>query len=412
MIGQQRASRQTITSNTFSPQTLRGLAWVAWSLNILLIIAGILLFYLSGQGAWDLASEVSITIAFACFGTVGLLIALQRPKNTIGWLFCAIGIGTGTTTFSAAYPKYGTVAEHIHPLLPGASLIDGLGNFVWTIDIALFLVFLPLLFPTGRPLSRRWRIVVWLTLIVMALDDLIGIFFSVKIEIFGLVFKGSDANDFVSVLLVMLGISAFVSLILRFIRSRGNERQQMKWLTYGCAGMLALFLGGIFVWNDQTNFTFAVAIVCLPLSVGISILRYRLYDIDRLISRTLIYLLLSALLVLIYLGLVFGLQFILRPITASSNSPFPIVLSTLAIATLFQHLRRALQRVIDRSFYRRKYNAEQVLTTFGATLHTEIELTQLSERLLTVVVETMQPEHISLWLTAPVPRKSMVDTEG
>ncbi|HEX7735203.1 MAG TPA: hypothetical protein VF458_10070 [Ktedonobacteraceae bacterium] len=127
-----------------------------------------------------------------------------------------------------------------------------------------------------------------------------------------------------------------------------------------------------------------------------SILRYRLYDIDRLISRTLIYLLLSALLVLTYFALVFGLQFFLQGITQSS--PVPVVISTLAVAALFQPLRRGIQNVIDRSFYRRRYNAELVLTGFRATLRNELDLVQLSERLLEVVRETMQPEHVSIWL--------------
>jgi hypothetical protein len=151
--------------------------------------------------------------------------------------------------------------------------------------------------------------------------------------------------------------------------------------------------------NDPTNFLFAFAIICLPLSIGISILRARLYDIDRLISRTLIYLLLSALLVLTYLVLVFGLQFLLQGII--QNSPVPIVISTLAIAVLFQPLRRAIQNVIDRRLYRRRYNAEQVLANFGTTLRNDLDLSQLSERLLEVVQETMQPEHISLWLSSP-----------
>ncbi|TMD63619.1 MAG: hypothetical protein E6I91_12620 [Chloroflexi bacterium] len=206
----------------------------------------------------------------------------------------------------------------------------------------------------------------------------------------------SSLSDNINLLGLPLAIAALVSLILRFIRARGREREQIKWLTYGSVIMAVLIIGGFFVWNDPTNITFDLAIMFLPLSIGISILRNQLYDIDRLISRTLIYLLLSALLVLTYLALVFGLQFVLQGITG--NSPVPIVVSTLVVAVLFQPLRKRIQTIIDRRFYRRKYNAERVLTSFGATLQSELDLAQLSEHLLAVVQETMQPTHISLWL--------------
>src|SRR2546428_9592340 len=205
----------------------------------------------------------------------------------------------------------------------------------------------------------------------------------------------SSLSDNINLLVLPLSIAALVSLVLRFIRAKGRERQQIKWLTYGTAIMAVLIFGGFFVWNDTTNITFDLAIMFLPLSIGISILRNQLYDIDRLISRTLIYLLLSALLVLTYLALVFGLQFVLQGITR--NSPVPIVVSTLVVAALFQPLRKRIQAIIDRSFYRSKYDSTSIVTAFSSTLRQEVELDTLRERLLAVVQETMQPTHVSLW---------------
>ncbi|EFH84903.1 hypothetical protein [Ktedonobacter racemifer] len=386
----------------FNQKMARGLAWAAWSISMLLILSATVIWFLDGGNLRQGGHIILTGIAFACFGTVGALIISQRPDNTIGWIFCSVGIGTGITDFSGAYSTYSTI--HGHVLLPGSGIFNWLGDTCWPLNWSLMLVFLPLLFPNGHPLTRRWRIVGWLAAIMTSLAVLIN-----QVAYIGGALSG-DANfttfwvnqgSILNILQLPLTIAAFVSLILRFIRARERERQQIKWLAYGVIILVVLVIGTILFLNDNSplsQYLFDIAIMCLPLSIGISILCAQLYDIDRLISRTLIYLLLSALLVLTYLALVFGLQFTLQGIT--QNSPVPIVVSTLTVAALFQSLRRAIQQVIDRSFYRRKYNAEKVLTRFGATLHNEIDLTQLSQYLLAVVQETMQPEHVSLWLCA------------
>ncbi len=389
-----------LAENMASPGTAHRLAWVVWGICASLILSATVIGCLEVRNLLRDVDIIFTGIAFVLFGTVGALIAWHRPRNTIGWIFCTIGVGTGITDFSAAYTAYGTVKGHLP--LPGTDVFNWLGNTVWPLNWVLFLVFLPLLFPNGHLLTRRWRIVGWLAAILALLSILTGALSVVTVELFGKVipadFWDSLASN-INLLELPLAITALVSLVLRFIRAKERERQQIKWLTYGSVLMAVLLVGGIFVWNDQTNLTFDIAIMFLPLSIGISILRDQLYDIDRLISRTLLYLLLSALLVLTYLVLVFGLQFVLQGITR--DSPVPLVISTLAVAALFQPLRRAIQRVIDRSFYRRKYNAQHVLTRFGATLRSEIDLTQLSEQLLAVVEETMQPAHVSLWLSKP-----------
>ena len=192
-----------------------------------------------------------------------------------------------------------------------------------------------------------------------------------------------------------------ISLVLRFIRAKERERQQIKWLTYGTAIMALLIVGSFFVLNNPDSPTsamiFDLAIMLLPLSIGISILRNQLYDIDRLINRTLVYGSLTVILAAVYVGLVIGLQALLRGIISQDNS-VAIVISTLAIAALFQPLRHRIQRVIDRRFYRSKYDAAKIVAAFSATLRQEVDLDQLREHLVAVVEETMQPAHVSLWL--------------
>jgi hypothetical protein len=376
------------------------LAWVAWGISISLLLLATLIWFLDGGNLLQNIDFICTSIAFGFFGTVGALIAWQRPRNTIGWIFCAVGIGTGITDFSGAYAAYGTVKGHLP--LPGTELFNWLGNTVWPLNWVLLIVFLPLLFPDGRPLTPRWRIVGWLAAVVALLSMLTGDLSVVNVEVFGTVIPASfwdTLSGTINFLGLPLALAALLSLILRFIRAKQRERQQIKWLTSGCVIMIALLVGSIFIWKDQTNLTFDLAISFLPLSIGISILRNQLYDIDRLISRTLFYVLLSALLVLTYLALVLGLQLVLQGIT--QNSPVPIVLSTLVVAALFQPLRRAIQRAIDRSFYRSKYDSTKIVTAFSSTLRQEVELDTLRERLLAVVQETMQPTHVSLWLRQP-----------
>jgi len=211
----------------------------------------------------------------------------------------------------------------------------------------------------------------------------------------------NDLGSLINLLELPLTIAALISLILRFRRARERERQQIKWLTYGTTIMATLIVGGVLLLPDPNGLfqlIFPVAIICLPLSIGISILRHQLYNIDVLINRTLVYATLTALLALIYFGLIFALQDLLGGIIKSNND-VAIVISTLSIAALFQPLRARIQRVIDRRFYRQKYDAARTLAAFSATLRDEVDLHQLREHLVTVVEETVQPTHVSLWLS-------------
>jgi hypothetical protein len=197
--------------------------------------------------------------------------------------------------------------------------------------------------------------------------------------------------------------------VLRFRRANGIERQQIKWLAYA-AVFLAIALSASFVSSyEGVAYLVIAALLCVPLAVGIAILRYRLYDIDVLINRTLVYGALTAALALVYIGSVVLLREVLAPLTGSSEPA--IVASTLAIAALFNPLRRRIQNLIDKRFYRRKYDAAKVLAAFGTTVRDETELERLTAELLRVVDETMQPEFVGLWLREPSSDKMTTQNE-
>jgi hypothetical protein len=395
------------------PGMAQRVALIAWIICVFLILAATVLWFLEGGNLLQSAHIILTGIAFGLYSTIGVLIVWQRPRNTIGWILCAIGLGTAITNFSGAYTAYGGIKGNMP--LPGAEIINWLGITIWPINWVLFLVFLPLLFPDGRLLTRRWRIVGWLAAILALLSILIGWISLTHVELFG---KGIFANfwsnlsDNFNLLVLPLTIVALVSLVLRFIRAKERERQQIKWLTYGTALMAILLIGSVLVIDDANSPIFALiskfAIMLLPLSIGISILRNQLYDIDRLINRTIVYGILTILLALVYFGLVYGLQALARLISGQLfQSPIFIVASTLIIAALFQPLRHRIQKIIDRRFYRSKYDATKIIANFSTTLREELDLTTLSEHLVAVVQETMQPTHVSLWLHKPEQRRQL-----
>jgi hypothetical protein len=397
-------SSERVAGKMASPGIARRVALIVWSICITLILAATVIWFLEGGNLLQSAHIILTGIAFGLYGTIGALIVWQRPGNTIGWILCAIGIGTAITDFSGAYTAYGMVKGYLP--LPGTEIFNWLGNTVWPVNWVLFLVFLPLLFPDGRLLTRRWRIVGWLAAVLALLSMLASWLSLANVEPFG---KGISADfwrslsDNFNLLVLPLTIAALISLVLRFIRAKERERQQIKWLTYGTAIMAILIIGSVLVINDANSpiyaLIFSFAIMLLPLSIGISILRNQLYDIDRLINRTLVYGILTILLALVYFGLVFGLQTLVRLFTGqASQSPVAIVASTLAIFVFIQPLRHRIQRIIDKRFYRSKYDAAKIIANFSSTLRDEVDLNTLSEHLVAVVQETMQPTHVSLWL--------------
>jgi hypothetical protein len=279
---------------------------------------------------------------------------------------------------------------------PALTLPLSLISFLWDSSLGVFL----LLFPSGRLVPRWMGLILLLYLIQAFLSNFPHPF---------------DANSpgwlLLLITLVIYGAIIF-SQIYRYRRvSTPVQRQQTKWVIFGVAVAFGIIIGILAVtflipsYLNSNAFggfiiTFIIwpaALLLIPISIGFSILRYRLYDIDLLINRTLVYGTLTILLALVYFGLIFALQYLLRGII-SQNNDVAIVVSTLAIAALFQPLRHRIQAIIDRRFYRRKYDAAKIVETFSSTLRNEVDLSQLSEHLLTVVQDTMQPAHVSLWL--------------
>jgi hypothetical protein len=284
-----------------------------------------------------------------------------------------------------------------------SSLLVGVGP-------VLAFVLLPLYFPNGKPVSPRWNLVAWIALALLPVLTALSTF-SPGEAVYGRGIPNPLAVDALRPLAdavnpilfgsyIALIFAAAVSLVVRFRRSRGTERQQLKWFTYAAA-----FIPVWFLLNSPIERAFpnlfavvdALVIAGVPVAAGIAILRYRLYDIDRIINRTLVYASLTAMLAALYLGGVVVLQYALRGLTGG-GSQLAVVASTLAIAALFNPLRRGIQSFIDRRFYRRKYDAAKTLASFGARLRAETDLDRLGDDLVGVVQETVQPEHASWWL--------------
>jgi hypothetical protein len=385
----------------------RAASWLAWSLcaaSLALLVAGITILHLR-RPPEDIPLWLAslLAIGFAAYPTVGALVASRRPKNAIGWLLCVVGLAISSSIFLDEYASY---AQSLRSgSLPG----PGVAAFLSTINPGpLLAIFVLLLFPDGRLPSRRWRPVVWLLVAGIALYLIRGTLVlehanPVGVELPRGVFEATSILE--DVLLTAGVVGAVASVALRLWRSRGEERQQIKWLVYAASvvvvGALGLFL------PSPSSFFWAVTLLglaAMPVAVGIAILRYRLYEIDLIINRTLVYGPLTAMLVLFYLGGVVSLQYAFRALTGQ-ESQLGIVASTLAIAALFNPLRRWLQAFVDRRFYRRKYDARKTLEAFAAKLRDETDLEALNNELVEVVRETMQPAHVSLWLRPDTPRR-------
>ena len=286
-------------------------------------------------------------------------------------------------------------------------------SWYWFLLLGLIFIYLPLLFPDGKLPSRRWLPVavlvgiglLGLVVLGMLTDNLSGQDVGYRIEnpigIEGLA-PVEDLPIFavLGVLVFFVGVlAAFASVVVRFRRSRGIERQQIKWFLYAIAPVLTIPLEG-YVPEFVNQIAFGWVLIGLPTAIGVAVLRYRLYDIDVVINRTLVYGSLSVSLVLVYFGGVVSLQYVLRTLTGGS-SQLVIVASTLAIAALFNPLRRRIQSIVDRRFYRQKYDAVQVMAGFSTRLRDETDLAQLNGDLVSVVQDTVQPEHVTVWLRTP-----------
>ena len=391
---------------------LRWIAAVLSALAIAITFATILL-QLGGSGETagaDLGAKIGNVLAGSqplVVSIVGTIIILRQPRNPVGWTLVLGAIGHASQTFAAAYVTLATMHQ-----LPGAAIAawaaDWLDAATWP---TLFLG--TLLFPNGRLLSPRWRAVASTAIVVPLLIAFLRAvtpgpvfpFDSVE-NPFGLPGGAGDLLRTVDLreygnLLGLLFFPTVLSVVLRFRRATGEERQQLKWFAYAVgltAGVMILAVSGVL--GPAADIVSTISITGIPIAVGIAILRYRLYDIDLIINRTLVYAALTASLAMVYLAGVVVLQQAFRAFTGQESS-LAVVASTLAIAVLFQPLRHRIQTFIDRRFYRRKYDATRVLEAFGTATRDEVELSRLSEQLLGVVGDAMQPTNSSLWLRDP-----------
>jgi hypothetical protein len=393
----------------------RSASWLAWSACALSLaltaLTGLLIVLLLRSNTSIYYYWLETSMVALGYSTVGAIVASRLPESPIGWLFCAIGLIFGLSHFSAEYAAYDLLAPSRS--LPAGEAFAWLTSWVWVFGLAL-IVYLDLLFPNGRLPSVRWRWFAWFTAIVLLPAAILtalspGLILSSTLQnplgIEGLPNASKEIEAFMYAL-VVVGAS---SMLARLRHAGRIERQQIKWFAYATAVAISgvilkntvyTAVGLTWVWWVGLVLT-TVGVVSSPVAMGIAIFRYRLYQIDIIINRTLVYGSLTAVLAAVYLGGVVLLQYAFRALSGE-GSQLAVVASTLIIAALFIPLRRRIQSFIDRRFYRRKYDARKTLEAFSAQLRNQTDLEALSDDLVGVVRETMQPAHVSLWLRSDV----------
>jgi hypothetical protein len=394
-----------------SNRTASWLAWSLWAISITLATAAAVLGL--SETAADLVMVLSVAVLGLVFGATGAIVASRLPRNPIGWIFCVLALLFEFSVCSDAYVAYGSQADGF---LPGRAWVGWTSQWSTNALTPALIILCFLLFPTGSLPSARWRALVWVVVGVAAVHAVSvalapGTLVDFPIENpIGIEAAGglrALADPSILVLVIPLMLLSVVSLFVRLRHSSGAERQQLKWFAYAAA----LLVSGLVVSSvlaaieaEVSELVFFVIFIApllgIPVAMGVAILKYRLYDIDLLINRTLVYGALTAMLALVYFGGVTLLQGVLRVLTGQ-ESTLAVVASTLVIAALFNPLRRWIQSFIDRRFYRRKYDARKTLEAFSTTLRDETDLEALNSELVGVVRETMQPAHVSLWLRPP-----------
>jgi len=392
----------------------RRAAWLAWSLvalSVAPLLGGIALAQMAKSTAAELPYDGPVDAVFTLatlltFSLVGAIIASRHPRNTIGWLFCFVGLVVGLNVLAWGYAVFWFSGGSGPRSL--AETAAWFSSWSWTLLVVVPTTFLLLLFPDGRLPSPRWRPVAWCAglgiigfvagyaLEAGPLGDFPQLVNPYGVDTPAVVIATLAANIVVGGSMV----AAAISLIVRARRAGRVERQQIKWLAYGGVVVVGtIFVSGVVsVWSETLSIAaISLGLLGLPVFTGIAIVKHRLYDIDVLVNRILVYGSLTATLALIYFGGVVGLQYVFRALTGQ-GSTLAVVASTLAIAALFNPIRRRVQGSVDRRFYRRKYDAVKTLAAFSTRLRDETDLDALRDDVVEVARDTMQPEHVSLWL--------------
>jgi hypothetical protein len=406
----------------------RATAWLAWSLAGLSVVmfgataalASVTLLT-ADEPPSGLIGEVALFAPLLSFPIVGGVISSKRPENAIGWICLAVGLFWMLIGVQEAYDAYalGAYGRVWTPVLLDAAL-----QWMWVPPVGLLGIYMVLLFPDGRLPSRKWRPFAWFAGTLMTtisvgfafvpgpLVGRHGVRNPLGIEQLAWV---EDVAVFVVLLLPLCILISASSLVFRYRRSRGEVRQQIKWLAFAACLLGVLYLGSLLAqiviapesletegpsepsWASIINNLILLTYAGVPIAVGIAVLKHRLYDIEIIINRALVYAPLTATLASVYAGSVVALQAALRVLTGQ-ESTLAIVASTLAIAALFNPLRRRVQTLVDRRFYRRRYDAAKTLAAFSARLRDETDLDTLRRDLTAVARTAIQPEHVSLWL--------------
>jgi hypothetical protein len=373
--------------------------WVAGCIaagSIALMAGGLALAYVdrhlvpAGLTNWDF-SDVFGQVTNMAVPVMGFVLASRRPANRIGWLALAAGLGLGLSRFSTSYGLRALVAAP--GSVPAGRAVAWLANWTWVIPLAV-IAFVFLLFPTGRLRSRRWRVAGWFVggaLALTAVGALVG-----ATRVWSHPFT-AQAPAFVSAILILLPAALAVSVaavVVRFARSSGEERLQLKWFVAAALLVVATLTASVVTNSVAAAVLDNLAFLCVNAAVAIAVLKYRLYDIDRVISRTVAYAIVTGLLIGIYTGLV-----LLATQVLGLRTPVAVAAATLAAAALFSPVRRRVQRVVDRRFNRARYDADKTVAAFAARLKDAVDLDAVRADLTGVVHQALEPAHVSVWIS-------------
>jgi hypothetical protein len=393
--------------------SIRVVAWAIWATGIAFAAVGLLLLAASFDvplpDSWGFRGfTATFTVTF---GTVGALIVAAR-RNVIGWLLLVAGVLSGIQCFAEEYAIFGIVARP--GSLPAAAIVGWVNSWIWVITVALVAIFVPLLFPNGHFLSPRWRAVGVATIAA-------AIFLGAALALnegplnnapfvtnpFGVAgFRAIDPISKTSGPAFLIGYGGMIacaaaaisSVVVRFRSSRGVERQQIKTLAFGGGILVVGFLagGGLQEQGKIGQLFFIAAMQVVPVAVAVAVLRYRLYDIDLLINRAIVYGATTAAIGAAFFAGIVVLQAALRPLTGGSE--LAVAASTLLCFALFQPIRRRVQSTVDRRFYRSRYDAGRTIDAFTARLAGQVDLDAVGAELTAAVGATVRPSHVSLWL--------------
>ncbi len=385
-------------------RTARWVAGCAAAGSVALLGGGLVLAYVDRQlvpaslTGWTV-SNISIQVVDMAVPVTGFVLASRRPENRIGWLFLVAGLGLGLGGFSSSYALHALVADR--GSWPAGQLFGWLSNWIWLIAAAA-LAFLFLLFPTGQLRSRRWRRAAWFAGGAFALTAVCAVIAASSEWAHPFTLSGQGSPDGLSTLLSLMAavlISAallvsVVAVVVRFAKSSGEERLQLKWCATAALVLAVVFVASIWVNSAAVNVLQSVAFLCLWTAIATAVLKYRLYEIDRIISRTLAYAIVTGLLVGLYAGLV-----LLATHVLSFHSTVAVAVATLAAAALFSPVRRRVQRVVDRRFNRARYDADRTVALFAAHLKDAVDLDSVRDDLASVVQRALEPAHVSVWIS-------------